>query len=197
MKRLAFFVVWSMISLNMLGQPEAKSERQLQKMVEKYDLLVVYFYDDTTPEKSNKIFESVSKTRRYAMGGVAFVAANIDRRKNELLQEMYNISVLPTIVLFYQSEPVSGGVIRGKTTSKILRALIEEKFGADIKKNVEIRKLQQTVYRPVAYLDWGYPFYYGWPYYGYGWGSPGWGGGWPYYGYGGCGRPYIGFSVGF
>lgn len=191
------YIASAIFFIELMGQPQARSERQFQKMVEKHDLLVAYFYDDTTPARTNKIFESVSKTRRYAQGGVAFVAVNIDRRKNEGLQEMYTIRSLPMILLFYQSEPVEEGSLAGKITSKQVRALMESKFGEDIKKNIETRRLQQTVYRPVTYFDWGYPFYYGWPYYGYGWGSPGWGAGWPYGGYGGYGRPYIGFSVGF
>lgn len=182
-----------------MAQPQARSEKQFQKMVEKYELLVAYFYDNATPEKSNKIFETVSKTRRYAQGGVSFIAVNVDCRKNEKLQELYNLNKVPTIVLFYQSEPVDSGRIIGNITSKQVRSLIEEKFGNDIKKNIQERRWQQAMYRPVAYFDWGlgYPFYYGWPYYGYGWGSPCWGGGWPYGGYGGYGRPYVSFSVGF
>ena len=159
---------------------KAKSESRFQKAVGAEDFAVACIYkkDKAVSEEVKKMqdmFGELDDESRYEHGGVKFVRANLERKKNEELEKKYGATTNPTFILFKDGKQVEGVKLTGFVSKSELRDFIEEHLGADIdeaiaryEEELELRRLKNEANAPQWY---GYGGYYG-PYGPWGYNDP-------------------------
>ncbi len=168
-------------------EKKVRSEKSFYKLVSREELAVVMFYEKNKetkrdPEMRRNIkdleymFRSASKKPLYREARVQFLQVNIAKRKLDLLAQSFNVTQMPTFMLFKNGIPYKsdGAIVQLKGTVKReqLIAFIDEHFEERIdeimKDIVEYRKQRAQVRRYRYYSRPYYsPYFYYRPYYNY------------------------------
>lgn len=157
--------------------------------------VAVLFYTSDGPELEAmaRMFDRLDHSDRYHEAGVRFVTVNLDRGDlNQLVTDfqLSNIAI-PQVIFFKDGfELARENRMQGFLDESAMRKMIEETWGDEIDRILQ-EKEEERERRAMQWLYYGYPYWYGYPYYGY----PGYYYGYPYGGYGP--RFGIGFGVGF
>jgi len=218
---LCFFIILVGFFGSSFGKYQnVKSERNFLRTVRnpKFNLSIALFYNAVRERTKDPVqreamemrvkrnrstkdmFKEASKIFRYDDADLMFSAINVGKRRTKDMARHYEVSTIPTFMLFQDGLPYkdsAGNVVKisGFLERPQLEQFINDYFNKLIeknrKRNQEIRKIriQQNLAR--SYWGWGWGGYWGWgyPYGGWGWGYP-YGGYWgrPYWGWrGGCG----------
>jgi len=201
MKNIWYVIVGLMacgVSVLHGAMADIRSESKLNHVLKKYDLAVVLFYKTDRDTRKNseltsniaeleRMFKRVSDDDRYKDAKIMFVRVNVASDEAERLAEEYDVSTLPSFILFKDGLVVRDGGRNGSIAMKngfirahALQLFIDQYLGETINTYVQInaerKRRHERTHRTYTYFGYGY-------------------GGYPYYGY--YGSPYYGGSVGF
>lgn len=176
-----------------------RNDRSFYDLITKYQFAVVLFYQENKEINKDRhmrqinnfmdgTFARLSRNGYYRDGDLAFIKVNVMRDDLENVQHEYQITTLPSILIFRNGVPFQDAqgkrlMIAGQASAdqidSLIAAHLKKELDANVQKRAEQRRIQRELdawygYGPNVYWNWGW----GWPGYCGAWG-------WPNY-YGGC-----------
>lgn len=152
------------------------SASSFDRITRKKRFVAACFYED---ENQINALQAISRERAYQKAGLAIAFIDIAKPRLQTLAKSYDVTSLPTIILFKNGIPLLERLIGEKTEHQI-RTFIAKNIGNDLQEAIKEKRYKEEERTIYPYLGFGWGW--GYPYYGAGWGYPyggwGWRGGW-------------------
>lgn len=155
----------------------ARDERRLNHMLDKYDLVVVLFYNKKMAHAAVKqTFKQLSRGYSYHQADVAFVGIDVAHEDGAAIAREYGVRGTPALILFQEGRLVTGkdrapAVATDVKSASDMRLFINKYFGDRIEDEIRDKEERERCRgrrsRRSGFhfgISYGYPYY---PYYGY------------------------------
>lgn len=202
-KHVLVFILFVVAPINARVK-NISSTKKFYKYVSKPQLALVLFYNESKQTNQNRLlrkqinqlersFDSVSNLNRYKRAELRFFKVNVAKKDLMQLQQDFNITQLPSIMLFTTGQQVSQTLV-GFVDRNDIRSFIETNFGKNINEILQWKERERRRNRARMYISYGYNSAFYTPYYN-SYTYPYWY--WPYGGYGYGGGLGVGVSFGY
>jgi len=172
---LGFVSMINVVSVSFAEYYHVRDEKRLDRAIDKYDLVVVLFYNKKMAHESVKqLFKQLSRGHSYHQAEVAFIGIDVAQEDGAAIARAYGVKKTPALVLFEDSRLVMGKdnvpvVATDIKSTSDMRIAINTYFGDRIQdvlrereERIRCRRSRRSGFR--FGISYGYQYY---PYYGY------------------------------
>jgi len=161
-----------------------KSEKRFDYMISKHSLAVVYFYNEPKAKRGknrcvgqtalDRAVGVLASSRSYRDGGLFFLKVNACRADLANIMRDYNVTTMPTFMLFKNGTPLRGKdrkpvTLSGFVDGATLQDFIDAYLADDINARIEQKAIDRARREAARFYYWnywgpGYGYYSGYPY---------------------------------
>jgi hypothetical protein len=172
---LGFVSMINVVSVSFAEYYHVRDEKRLDRAIDKYDLVVVLFYNKKMAHESVKqLFKQLSRGYSYHQAEVAFIGIDVAQEDGAAIARAYGVKKTPALVLFEDGRLVIGKdnvpvVATDIRSTSDMRIVINTYFGDRIQdvlrereERIRCGRSRRSDFR--FGISYGYQYY---PYYGY------------------------------